>query len=195
MPITTNQIILWSFWNITSIFTAGFKMLFWHFISTSYKNCRNSTKLPTPQVEYSPTFRWYIESSRWPRKGEPSIPNVTIVSIIGTNPLRFSSNSCLYFLSHNRLISWLHLWFEKNSFKCRPCWKMKALNRFMWRIIFFSFYLLFKVRNSTWSSSEGLWNWIFNLSSFSRKIMTKQNTRQALRCILTGRITKSGKKQ
>ena len=70
-------------------------------------NCRNSTKLPTPPVEYSPTFGWYFESSRWPRKGKPSLPNVITVVIIGANTLRFSSISCLYFLSHNRLISWL----------------------------------------------------------------------------------------
>ena len=126
MPTATDEINLLSFWNITCIFTAILRCCCHTLFPLLTLNCRNSTKLPTPTVEYSCTFGWYFESSQWPRKGKPSLPNVTIASIIGANTLRCSSTSCLSFLPHNRLIFWLEpLIWEKLASSFCPCWKWR----------------------------------------------------------------------
>ena len=80
----------------------------------------------------------------------------------------------------------------KNTFKFRPCWKMKTLKRFMWRINFLllSFTMSCKVRNSTWPRAEGLWKYTFNQEVLVGK--SRPNKTEAVRCILTGRITKPG---
>ena len=101
----TNQIILWRFWNITCIFTTVFKMIC---PSTFYPpltlNCGTVQNYQTHQL--STLLPLNDTWSHHDYHGNPSLPNIIIGSIIGANTLRFSSTSCLYFLSHSRLISW-----------------------------------------------------------------------------------------
>ena len=68
-------------------------------ITTLHSKIQQFNKIPKPATWELPTSPWYCESSRWPLKACPGLPEYIIVWTIGTSFFLFSATLDLQFVS------------------------------------------------------------------------------------------------